>query len=172
MKGVVVCYSLSGNNERVARGVAARLGLELIKVSEPISRRAINTVLDIVFNRTPKVTPLPEIIKGFELVVIFAPVWIGHIATPVRAYLNCLREMGIRYGVVTVSGGPIPKVKDELIRRTGKEPEFFVELSIVDLLPAGVKPTITSVMRYRLSEEDVKALSEKVVAVISPQVAS
>jgi len=66
MKGVVVCYSLSGNNERVARGVAARLGLELIKVSEPISRRAINTVLDIVFNRTPKVTPSPEIIKGFE----------------------------------------------------------------------------------------------------------
>jgi len=172
MKVGILCYSLSGNNERVASAVAERLGLELGKVFEPGVRRMLSTVLDIIFKRIPKVIPAPEVIGGYDLVVLFAPVWIGHIATPIRAYLDYIREKEVRYGLVTVSGGPNPKVKDELIRRTGREPEFFVELSIVDLLPAGVKPTITSVMRYQLSAEDVKALSEKVVAVISPRVAS
>ncbi len=171
MKVGLLVYSSSGNNERVARAVAERLGLELVKVSEPGVRRMLTTVLDIFLNRIPKVTPSPEVIKGFDFVVVFAPVWIGHIATPVRAYLDYIREKQMRYGVVTVSGGPNPKVKDELIKRTGREPEFFVELSITDFLPAGVKPTIKSVMAYRLTDEDMRQLTEKVVAVVSPQLA-
>jgi len=63
------------------------------------------------------------------------------------------------------------KVKNELIRRTGREPEFFLELYIADLLPAGVKPTIKSVMAYRLTDEDMRQLTEKVVSSISQRLA-
>ncbi|MEO0005659.1 MAG: hypothetical protein ABIK23_01050 [candidate division WOR-3 bacterium] len=163
MKGVIVFYSLTGNNEAVAKGVAQELGLNHIKITEGKRRRALSTLIDIIFNRTPETEPEPEVLKGYDLILFFAPVWIGHIATPLRKYLEYIKENRVRFGFVSICGGANPGIRKELKRRAGTEPEVFLEFHITDLLPEGTKPTIKTLTTYRLTENDVKRFKEAVV---------
>jgi hypothetical protein len=155
MKKVIVCYSRSGNNLRVATGVAEKLGIPLIQVTEAGKRLAIKTVLDIVFNRMPKVTPEPAVLEGYDRILFFAPVWIGQVATPLRRYLEYIRSKPVEYGLITVCGGPNPNLSPQLIKRTGKPPRFLLQLTITELLTPGTRPTIPVLTRYRLKDEEV-----------------
>jgi hypothetical protein len=41
----------------------------------------------------------------FDLILFFGPIWMGQIATPLRAYLKHLKTNKGRYVFVSISGG-------------------------------------------------------------------
>ena len=140
MKTTVVSYSLTGNNDRLAGSLAAARGAEHMKVAER-ARRTMGTIaLDNMLNRTPKVA-LPALKpEERDLVVFVSPVWMGQVASPLRA---CFREFG---------------------PRLGKEPPALVELHKADFLPPEPKPTRDDTMKHRISETKDGQLTERAVA--------
>lgn len=159
MRIKVVSYSLTGNNQAVASRVAAGLGIERIELREEKKRQTLDTVLDIIFNRTPAVSPGPEAISGCDLVLLFAPVWIGHIATPLRSYLKYIGEHRQQYGLITVCSGINRNLKARVKSYTGFEPTVFLELAIMAEL--GVRKPF-----YRLQPTEAEKLAERVLAVL------
>ena len=167
MKVSVISYSLTGNNEALAKGLAGALSAEHVSITEP-GRRNMGTIgFDMMFKRTPKVSVPAVKPEERDLLVFVGPVWMGQVASPFRA---CFKELGPRlgkYAFVSVCGGadgPNPKLAFELTERLGKEPVALIELHKAGLLPPEPKPTRNDTMGYRISAAEVKLLIEKAVS--------
>jgi len=169
MKTTVISYSLTGNNDALAAGIASRLSAEHIRVTESEPRTDGKIAFDMLLNRTPAVNPIAANAADGGLVVFVAPVWMGCIAAPLRAPIRQFKAGLAQYAFVSISGGadgPNPKLAGEWKKRTGKEPAAVVNFLIADLLPSDPKPTRGVTSTYHLSVKDVKSLADKAVKIL------
>lgn len=166
MKVIIISYSFTGNNDALAADIAKALFAEHIKISELKPRNTWTILLDVIFNRTPSVNPPANGFENNDLIIFFAPVWMGHIATPLRSYFKYLKNKSSKYVFVSISGGadgPNTSVASELNKRVGREPVALINMYIADLLPPNPKPTRKDTTAYRLNETDIKNLTNTVV---------
>ncbi len=162
MKMVVISYSLSGNNEALADSIAKELAVEHITIKEAKPRNISSIVLDLIFNRTPKVQPTPDVLEKYDLFIMFGPIWMGKVATPLRTYLKSLDIKKQRYVSISISGGADganPKIAGELRKIAGKDPVVLLDLHIADLLPSGQDAVRKETSAYKINQEDIKKLS-------------
>lgn len=170
MSTTVISYSLTGNNQALAESVAKELSAEHIKIKEVKSRTMGAIVMDVIFNKIPQVQPMPDNIKECDLIVLFGPVWMGKVATPLRSYLKHLKAHPSRYAFVSISGGADgsnPGLAGELKKRTGKDPAVLLDLHITELLPSSPKPARKDTSAYRLKPADIVKLTDKIMAALS-----
>lgn len=163
MNIAIVSYSLSGNNDRFAESLAKALLAEHIRIQpgKPVTNGSI--ALDLLFQRTPAVTPQPESLHRFDLLLFVAPVWMGQVAFPLRAFLRALKRQPKAYGFLSISGGAVnenPMVAAELARRTNAKPALVLDQHICDLLPQEPKPTREDTAQFRLNGEDCARITE------------
>ncbi len=169
MKTVIMSYSLTGNNEALAKGIAEELKVEHIRITEPKKRTYGTIAADIVFGRTPRTEPKPQIMSAYDLIIFIAPVWMGQPAFPIRSYLKHLKKHPQKYAYVSISGGAInnnPGLPGTLKSRTGVEAVTVVDLHIADLLPHEPKPTTQSTSTYRLTAQDIENLTKRAVGML------
>ena len=174
MKITVISYSLTGNNEALAASIASEISAEHIRITESKSRTNVTIALDMLFNRTPRVNPIVNNVEDNDLVIFVGPVWMGHVASPLRACFKDLKASLSRYALISISGGADgenPKLAGELIKRVGKEPIALIDLHIADLLPSDPKPTRDITSAYRLNDEDVRSLTNKIVKTLQEAMA-
>lgn len=166
MKTVVISYSLTGNNDALATGIATAFAAEHVRITESGKRTMATIFFDVLFNRTPQVNPVVDKVGANDQVIFVGPVWMGCVATPLRAYFKRLQGRPGKYAFVSISGGAEganPKLAGELSKRMGKEPAALIDMHIADLLPANPKPERKDTMNYRLKDSDVKTLTDKIV---------
>lgn len=169
MKIAVISYSLTGNNEALAKSIAEEFAVEHIKITEPKPRTMGSIILDVIFNRTPQVQPIPDRLENYDLILFFGPIWMGQVATPLRAYLKRLKTNLCRYAFISISGGADgenQKLAGELKKRVGKEPIALIDLHIADLLPSDPKPVRKDTSAYRINNEDIKKLTNTIVKTV------
>lgn len=73
MKITVVSYSMTGNNKALAASIASELSAEHINVSELKKMTNGQVALDMIFNRTPKVSPSPNSLDVIDFIIFVAP---------------------------------------------------------------------------------------------------
>jgi multimeric flavodoxin WrbA len=169
LKSVIMSYSLTGNNEALAKRIAEELKVEHIRITEPKKRTNATIAADIVFGRTPKTEPKPQVMSEYDLIIFVAPIWMGQPAFPLRAYMKYLKEHPQKYAFVSISGGGLndnPGVSKTLKSKTGVEAVTVVDLHIVDLLPLEPKPTPQVTSAYRLTAQDVENLTKRAVTML------
>ncbi|MCE3200122.1 flavodoxin family protein [Paenibacillus sonchi] len=162
MNIAVISYSFTGNNKSLAGSVAKELSAEHIQISEPKTRTMGSIALDMMFSRTPQVQPAPETMERYDLLLFFGPVWMGHVAAPLRAYLKYLKSHPQRYGFLSISGGADgsnPKLTGDLRKRAGADPAVLIDLHIADLLPNREKTVRKDTSAYRLNDSDIHTLT-------------
>ena len=162
----VISYSYTGNNNLLAASVANGLQAKHIKVADQKPRTKGTIAMDMLFARMPKVQPVPDIVKQYDLILYFGPVWMGKVASPLRPYLNSLKTNPRKYGFFSISGGADganPKLAGELLKRTGAQPILILDQHIKDLLPSNPRPTRQDTSAYQLNQENVYVLSDKVI---------
>ncbi|MNO48440.1 hypothetical protein D3C76_387750 [compost metagenome] len=162
MNIAVISYSYTGNNEALAGSVAKALSAEHIQISEARSRTMGSIALDMILSRTPLVHPAPETIGNYDFILFFGPVWMGHVAAPLRVYLKYLKSHPQRYGFLSISGGADgtnPKLTGDLRKRAGADPAVLIDLHIADLLPNSPKTARKDTSAYRLTDGDINQLT-------------
>lgn len=162
MKIAVVSYSYTGNNDRFAACVARSISADHIKIATQKPMAMGSLVMGMIFSRAPKVQPTPDILRQYDLVLFFSPVWMGHVASPLRMYLRELKAMPRAYGFLSISGGAAsgnPKLYEELLKRTGSKPAFVLDQHLTDFLPADADPARKDTSKYKISEEEATLLS-------------
>lgn len=170
MKIAVVSYSYTGNNNKFATCVAQNLSVEHIKITTQKPITMGNIILDMAFNRIPKVHPAPDALKPYDIVLFFAPVWMGHIASPLRPYLQIVNSSPKAYGFFSISGGADggnPKLLAELLKRTGTKPTIMLDQHIKNLIYQNTTPTRNDTSAYRISEAEAGSLSTAAIAEIN-----
>lgn len=169
MKAMVISYSLTGNNEALAASLAVSLAAEHARVTEARPRTMGAILLDMLFNRTPLIEMPEGSMECHDLVVFVGPVWMGRIASPLRACFGRLGPKIGRYAFVSISGGadgPNPGLADELRKRLKKEPVSVVDMHVADLLPEDPKPIRAVTSAYRLKAEEAEGLADTALSAL------
>lgn len=170
MKIAVLSYSFSGNNEKLASGIVKSVSAQHITITEPKKRTFGTIFANFLLNRTPKISPEPQKLGDYDALIFVAPVWMGHPAFPLRAYLQYLKQHPIKYGFISISGGGSdktnPRLGENVTKLAGKAPALFSDMHISDLLPKGANATPQAVMDYKIIQDDCDQLTEKAVAEI------
>ncbi len=162
MKIAVVSYSLTGNNEALAERIAKNYSAPHIKITEARKRTNGTIIGDMIFGRSPKGQPAPQTLEKYDLVLFFAPIWLGKIASPLRLYLKYVKSISKKYAFFSISGGalgPNPKIASELKKRTDASPVAYADLHIADLIASGEKTTMEKASAYKLSKNDIEKLT-------------
>lgn len=150
MRSLVVYHSRSGNTRRVAEQAALDLGADLAEVRAPYYGFGVFSYLQAAFDswkgRLPEIEVSGRSPEQYDFVLALGPVWAGHAATPLRAYLAQNRNKIKRAAYALTCGGWCP-------------PSAFDEMAGL----SGVKPEATFVLR----EQEIRT-----GAVTSPALAS
>jgi flavodoxin-like protein len=139
MRNLVVYYSLSGITRNVAELAARQLDADLAEVRaghyESGSLRFLRAAFDSWRGRLPAIEVSGGHPDKYDLVLLMSPVWAGHAATPIRAYLAQNRGRLKRAAFLLTCGGSCP-------------PRAFEEMSTL----AGVQPDVT----FTLFDREIK----------------
>ncbi|PLX12503.1 MAG: hypothetical protein C0598_05825 [Marinilabiliales bacterium] len=163
MNTLIVSYSYTGNNETIAKGLAHRIGADHIAIAEQSKRSLFTIVLDIVFNRTPKINDISQSLNKYDNFLFIAPVWLGKVATPLRNCFKTLKNKIDNYSFVSFSAsGNNSKLGEELFDLIGKEPKVVLNPLIIDLFPANSKPSHKDLNSYRLGDNIANKIIENV----------
>lgn len=124
-------------------------------------------MLDLAFNRTPKLRRHSFSLRSYAQVIFIAPVWASRIASPLKAFLLNEKENITRYSFISVCGGvngQLEKIIRQLVKLVAKKPDAVAELWINDLLSEEKKNTIKYTTGYRLSDKDFDFFEPKIRA--------
>jgi hypothetical protein len=169
MKTLIISYSHGGNNELLANHLQNRLSADLFRISERRKRNRLTIFLDILFDRLPQIKEFYHARNLYEHYILVGPIWMGRIASPLKAFLTAEKSKVGRYSFISVCGGAPNqnlKIARSLRAVTGHTPEKVFELSITELLKQ--KGRKESVTEYKLTTDDLKFFDRTIDDFILP----
>ena len=170
MKNLIVYYSFTQNNEKLAKYLQQHLGCDIVKIETLRKRTGFSILLDLMFNRQPKIKTVPYYLRDYDHIIFIAPIWAGKIAMPLKTFLANETNNIKQYSFVTLCGGGNAAQKEKLQRQlkqiTGKSPDNAVELWVNDLLPTNQRDTIKYVTGYRIDPTEFKEFDRQIQEII------
>lgn len=156
MKTLIVYYSHTANNELLARELREKLACDIFRIEERGKRTNFRIMLDLIFNRRPKLKPYALSLRDYDQLICIAPVWGGKAASPLRSFLENERNNFGRYSFISICGGggsaQEEKITNDLTALTNRKPDAVKQLSIGALVPEQSKE---SILKYRISSADL-----------------
>jgi len=110
MKILIVYYSRTGMNEKLAKILQEKLDCEMEKIEEFEDRRGIlgflKSGMQSVMKKRTEIKPTKYDPADYDIVIVVSPVWAGFIPPPMRTYLHNFREKfkKLAYASVSYSG--------------------------------------------------------------------
>lgn len=108
-KTLIVCYSNTGTSRRVADLLSGKFQWPRGEVSEARSRAGtvgtLRCVMDSLLRRHPSIRYEGPDPRGFETVVLIAPIWLAELAGPMRSFVRDHAAGLKRVAVISVMGG-------------------------------------------------------------------
>jgi flavodoxin len=165
MKNLIVYYSFTQNNEKLADYMQKKLNCDSVKIETIKKRNGFSILLDLVFKRKPELKTIPYYLGDYDHVIFIAPVWAGKIAMPMTSYMMNEKRNIKSYSFITLCGGGNPnqksKIQSELVSILEKEPSNVLELWINDLLTAEKKNSVKYTSGFRIEPAGVGQFEDK-----------
>jgi len=166
MKTSIVYYSFTGNNAKLANAIARKLNADCIELKETRKRTVFTIVLDVFFNRTPKIQNIENQLDQYEYLIFVAPVWFGNIGTPMRSVFQYIKGKNKIISLVSLSAGADginPGLESEITKRTNTIPKVVINQLISYLLPTNPKQNRKLLDEYKISGEEADVMAEKIL---------
>lgn len=173
MKTLVVYYSLTRNNELLAKAIRKRLNCDIYRISEA-SQNGFSMLVDTLLKREPRIEESPYTISNYDQIIFVAPVWDGDLPGPVKAFLKRERNHIQHYSFITLCTGvegQRDKIVATLTQLVGREPVRATELWIKDLLPEEEHSFIETT-DYRIRKRDLARFSDEIESFLHPHEAA
>jgi flavodoxin len=170
MKCIIVYYSNTHNNELLAYALQKRLSCDILKIEETSKRTGLTIIIDLLFNRKPKLKDHGVSLESYNVFIFVAPIWASKIASPLRSFLLNEKQHIQSYSFISLCGGikgQVDKIQKELKTILQHDPKLVTELWIDDLLTADKKNTVKYTSSYRVLPEDLEKFKEKIDEFVS-----
>lgn len=138
MKTLVVVYSRTGWTRRVGEEIARECGAELRVIEDVNSRRGLfgywRSIQDARKARQPAIKPMSLDLRPYDLVILGAPVWAGHMAAPMRSFIQRYKQELRRVAVFcTMRGSGADRALAEMAQALGRSPVARLALRDSDI---------------------------------------
>lgn len=168
MKTCIISYSLSGNNETLAEGIADKIGATHYPIREGKERTMGKIMLDMIFGLVPKTTPEVKVMEDYDRVILLAPTWMEKVSSPIRGYLKAIKEQNRDFDYITISGGALhknPKLIKDVKKYGGSKIRVFHDMYVADFIEKD-ELTKDDTQGYKLSDNEFAALIDRAVVAI------
>lgn len=165
MKPIIVYYSHTGNNEKLAVELRDRIGGELREIKEIKKRNNISILFDSFVKRKAQLASIDFDISGYRPVILLAPIWAGKIAAPMRTFIEKEKNHLTYYSFITLCSGvegQLGKLKYELSTIIPKKPAAVAELWINNLLPEKQRNKIKYTSSFRMEKKHMQLFDAEI----------
>jgi len=165
MKTIIIYYSNTHNNEILAHNLQKKLSCDILKIEEVGKRTGLTILMDLLFDKTPKIKDHSISLELYSYIIFVAPIWASKIASPLKAFLLKEKQHVKRYSFISLCGGvkgQLEKIKKQLLKILQREPEVVKELCINDLLVSERKNSVKYTSAYRVLPADLENFKEKI----------
>ncbi|MCX8188244.1 MAG: hypothetical protein N3F64_00865 [Nitrososphaeria archaeon] len=127
MNSLIVYYSRTGKNEELAKILQKKLGCEIERIEEYVSRNGVlgflRSGMQATFKKMSEIKPTKNDPKDYDIIIVVSPIWAGHIPPPVRTYIYKNKEKigKIAYASVSYSGYGNTRVLKDLEHLASKK---------------------------------------------------
>jgi len=166
MKTLIISYSFTGNNDKLANAIAESINADFVQLKEKRKRTYLTILLDVIFNRTPKIQEPKKTFEQYEYIIFIAPIWFGKIASPLRTLFEYLKKTNKKYSFISLSSGADgvnPNLEKELIQRTGIKPQTVINQLIKEMLHVNPKPSRKEINTYKISEDEANEVVKEII---------
>lgn len=158
MSTLIVYFSFLGNNKLMAENMAKNINADLKAITEPKKRTAFTILLDMIFNRTPKINPLTIDWDFYDHVILMSPIWNMRLAHPMKSFIQKERKHFPNYSFASVCGGREGQENSlcrQLTRLVGIPPIAITQFEINSLVAAKKIQKPENVSNHRISTEEL-----------------
>lgn len=129
-KILVVYYSHSGNTERVAKDIAARLNADIEKITDKKDRSgffgAMRAGKDATFGKLTTIGAMQKDPADYDLTIMGTPTWSWSMTPAIRTYISMCKDKFKQVAFFTTAGGTKPdKIVAKMERLAGKKAVAF-----------------------------------------------
>lgn len=163
MKELLVSYSYTGRNDKLASMIAENLDIKHIKINESKKRNAITFIKDLISKRVVKIDNDLDVINDYDKIIVVTPIWFGKISNPVINVLNKILETKKDFDIVTLRNGvgdDTPTIKNQITTLGLEQPTNFIDLHLNDF-----KKEEENISKLFLDENQYNILLEKILTV-------
>ena len=165
MKPLIVYYSHSGNNAKLAAELRDRIGCPMVEITERKKRKGLSIFIDFLVHRKSRLAPIDVDVKDYGPIIFMAPVWAGKIAAPMRTFIQQEKANLLDYSFITIcSGAPgqREKLAAELVALTPQKPAVVAELWINNLLPEEQRNKIKYATGFKANRQHIQKFDEEI----------
>lgn len=169
MNYLIIYYSHSGNNEKLALELKERIGCDIYKISEVKKRKTISILFDFFLIRNSRLASSNISMKKYDKIILVSPIWGGRIASPMRTFIEQEKGNLENYFYITFCNGEIgqkEKIASELYSIVQRKPYEVTELWINSLLPVEKKNKVKHTFNYRISKPDIERFDKDIESLI------
>jgi flavodoxin len=170
MKSLIVYYSHSGNNEKLAHHLKDKTGWDIFKINEVKERKTISILLDFMVKRDSKLDHISINLEDYVKIIFIGPVWGGKIASPLRSFMELEKNNVGKYAFIGFCNGvegQKDKLDTELKSILRHEPMLLKELWINLLLPEDKRNKIKHTFSFKVTDSDLERFREDIEEFIS-----
>lgn len=165
MKPLIVYYSHSGNNEKLALELRDRMNCDMYEIKEKKKRKNLSILFDVLTKRNSRLAPLDFDVSGYGPVILLAPIWAGKIAAPMRTFIKMEKDKLTDYSFITLCSGAAgqrEKIAAELAALTTQKPAAVAELWVNNLLPEEQRNKIKYATNFRVEKQHMQQFDEEI----------
>ncbi|MGO1060574.1 flavodoxin family protein [Planococcus sp. FY231025] len=165
MKPLIVYYSYSGNNEKLALELRDRIACDMFEIKEKKKRKDLSIFVDFLVKRNSRLAPLDFDPSGYGPIILLAPIWAGKIAAPMRTFIKQEKDKLTDYSFITLCSGAAgqrEKIAAELAALTPHKPAAVAELWVNNLLPEEQRNKIKYATNFRVQKEHMKQFDDEI----------
>lgn len=127
MKILTICYSLTGNNQKLANYLKEKLNCDTFEIKTKKKIGFSTVFMGLVFKKNPKLKEYKINFEIYDKIIFVSPVWFGKLAFPIKSFLLKEKPNILNYCFLTIClGGQKDKLEKELTSILEKKP-FYIE---------------------------------------------
>jgi len=131
MKTLIVYYSLTNNNEKLALYLKEKLNCDLFAIQTKKKWHFFDIFLSFLFKKKAHLQEYKIEWSNYERFIFIAPIWLGKIAFPLKTFLTEEKSNIKNYHFISICvGGQKEKLTESLTNILSNEPQSVEEISL------------------------------------------
>ncbi len=170
MKTLIISYSFTGNNDKLAKAIAETINADFVQLKEKRKRTYLTILLDVIFNRIPKIQEPQKTLGQYEHIIFIAPIWFGKIASPLRVMFENLKKTNRNYSFISLSSGADgvnPNLEKELIQRTGIKPQTVINHLIKEMFASNPSTSRKEINTYKITVDEANDVVKEIITALN-----
>lgn len=166
MRILIIYFSFSGNNRRLAEYLAKEIQCDICPIIEKKRRTMLTIVLDMMFKRSPKIEAIETPISNYDHTILVAPIWDSKVANPMKTLIKREKNSLNNYSFISFCGfdrpGQKERITNQLTDLTGYPPKSVSELKVCELFPSEYREEVNTISCYHITRKDLSKFEDKI----------